>query len=136
MLKESIICIAILTSIFIGNYCTQNYTKTSVTELSNMLDNLEEVVEENINHETEKEEQENIVKNKSQELYNNWKQRYAKLAYFIEHDELEKVETNITSLKSFIETDEYSESISELDKCDFILKHIEEKYKFNLQNIF
>ena len=46
MLKESIICIAILTSIFIGNYCTQNYTKTSVTELSNMLDNLEEVVED------------------------------------------------------------------------------------------
>lgn len=136
MLKESIICIAILTSIFIGNYCTQNYTKTSVTELSNMLDNLEEVVEENINHETEKEEQENIVKNKSQELYNNWKQRYAKLAYFIEHDELEKVESEIVSLKGNINVKEYGEVESQIEKTKFILKHIEEKYKFNLQNIF
>lgn len=133
MLKESIICIVILASIFIGNYCTQNYTKTSVTELSNMLDSLEKVVEENINHETEKE---NIVKNKSQELYNNWKQRYAKLAYFIEHDELEKVESEIVSLKGNINVKEYGEVESQIEKTKFILKHIEEKYKFNLQNIF
>lgn len=135
MLKESIICIVILASIFIGNYCTQNYTKTSVTELSNMLNNLEEEIGENTNQE-KAEEQKNTIENKTQELYNNWKERYAKLAYFIEHDELEKVESEIVSLKGNIEVDEYGEVVNQIEKTKFILKHIEEKYKFNLQNIF
>lgn len=135
MLKESIICIVILASIFIGNYCTQNYTKASVTELSNMLNNLEEEIGENSNQE-KAEEQKNTIENKTQELYNNWKERYAKLAYFIEHDELEKVESEIVSLKGNIEIDEYGEVVSQIEKIKFILKHIEEKYKFNLQNIF
>lgn len=135
MLKESIICIVILVSIFIGNYCTQNYTKTSVTELSNMLNNLEEEIGENTNQE-KAEEQKNTIENKTQELYNNWKERYAKLAYFIEHDELEKVESEIVSLKGNIEVDEYGEVVNQIEKTKFILKHIEEKYKFNLQNIF
>ena len=58
------------------------------------------------------------------------------MAYFIEHDELEKVDTNITALKSFIETNEYAEAISELDKSVFVLRHIEEKYAFSLENVF
>ncbi len=65
-----------------------------------------------------------------------WERRHDKLAYFIEHDELEKVKTDLTALNSFIETKEYAEAISELDKCVFVLKHIEDKYAFNLQNVF
>ena len=76
------------------------------------------------------------MKNKKEEIKKEWENRYDKLAYFIEHDELEKVKTDLTALNSFIETKEYAEAISELDKCVFILKHIEDKYAFNLQNVF
>lgn len=58
------------------------------------------------------------------------------MAYYIEHDELEKVETNLTALKSFVDSNEYVDAMSELDKSVFVLKHIEDKYAFNLQNIF
>ena len=58
------------------------------------------------------------------------------LAYYIEHDELEKVETNLTGLRSFIESKEYSDALAELDKTVFVLRHIEDKNKFNLQNVF
>ena len=61
---------------------------------------------------------------------------YKKLAYYIEHDELEKIELYLTALKSNIETKEYNQAVVEVDSCIFILKHIEEKYSFNLQNIF
>ena len=71
-----------------------------------------------------------------EEIKKEWENRYDKLAYFIEHDELEKVKTDLTALNSFIETKEYAEAISELDKCVFVLKHIEDKYAFNLQNVF
>ena len=71
-----------------------------------------------------------------EEIKKSWEARHDKLAYFIEHDELEKVETDLTSLKSFIETNSYSEATSELDKSVFVLQHIEDKYAFNLENVF
>ena len=58
------------------------------------------------------------------------------MAYYIEHDELEKVRTNLTELKSHTETEEYEEAINDLDKSVFVLEHIEEKSEFNLKNIF
>lgn len=131
MRKETIICIVIVILIVIGNIVTQNYTVDSVESLSNQLSELKSKIfqeEENI----EKDD----VKNKMKEIEDNWKSRHDKLAYFIEHDELEKVETNLTSLKSFIESNEHSDAVSELDKSIFVLKHIEEKYAFNLENVF
>lgn len=73
---------------------------------------------------------------KQRQFIGQWQEKHDKLAYFIEHDELEKVETELIVIKSYIETEDYEESISELDKGVFILKHIEDKYAFNLQNVF
>lgn len=67
---------------------------------------------------------------------NKWKEVYDKLAYYIEHDELEKVESNFTACKSLAKTREYEQSISELEKTVYVLEHITDKYSFNLVNIF
>ena len=67
---------------------------------------------------------------------NKWKEVYDKLAYYIEHDELEKVESNFTACKSLAKTREYEQSISELEKTVYVLEHIIDKYSFNLVNIF
>lgn len=131
MLKESIICIIIVISIIFGNYQTQNYTKDSVKEVSKVLTELR--------YELEKEEQEvneDAVKEKMDTALKEWEVRHNKLAYFIEHDELEKIKTDLISMKSYIDTKEYNDSINEIDKCKYILKHIQDKYAFNLQNIF
>ena len=133
MKKELIICIVIFTLIVIGNIITQNYTKQSVDNLSNKLEELKEniygkIKEDNKENEDLIEEVDNITK--------NWETRHDKLAYYIEHNELEKVEDNLTGLSSLVKTNEYPDAIKELDKCVFILKHIEEKYAFNLENIF
>lgn len=129
MLKETIICIVIVLAIIFGDKTTQNYTTESVSTLSSGLMALREGIAQN-NKEKEK------IKNDMESIYQQWEQRHDKLAYFIEHDELEKVETEFVAIKSYIETDEYEEAISELDKSVFILKHIEDKYAFNLENVF
>ena len=129
MLKETIICIVIVLAIIFGDKTTQNYTTESVSTLSSGLMALREGIVQN-NKEKEK------IQNDMESIYQQWEQRHDKLAYFIEHDELEKVETEFVAIKSYIETDEYEEAISELDKSVFILKHIEDKYAFNLENIF
>ena len=106
----------------------------SIGILSEELEELKkDVIEAEENGEEEVNEN---IKNKKEEIKKEWENRYDKLAYFIEHDELEKVKTDLTALNSFIETKEYAEAISELDKCVFVLKHIEDKYAFNLQNVF
>ena len=70
------------------------------------------------------------------EIYNKWMGFHDKLAFYIEHDELEKIETELTALKGDIEVKKYDDAITQLDKSIFILKHIKYKYKFNLDNIF
>ena len=139
MKKELIISIVIFILIVIGNIITQNYTKESVSDLSNNLENLKEDISSKIE---EKENDKNSfddnkeLLDKIDNITKNWESRHNKLAYYIEHNELEKVEDNLTGLNSLVETKEYNEAVKELDKSIFILKHIEEKYKFNLENIF
>lgn len=129
MLKEIIICIIIVFVIFFGNSTIQKYTKESVSEISNGLMQLrEDLANQNVEN--------NKAKEKMNEVYSKWEKKHDKLAYFIEHDELEKVETDLVSIKSYIETQEYEQAVGELDKGAFVLKHIEDKYAFNLQNIF
>lgn len=129
MLKEIIICIIIVFVIFFGNSTIQKYTKESISEISNGLMQLrEDLTNQNVEN--------NKAKEKMNEVYSKWEKKHDKLAYFIEHDELEKVETDLVSIKSYIETQEYEQAVGELDKGAFVLKHIEDKYAFNLQNIF
>ena len=131
MLKEIIICIAIVTTIVIGNSITQEYTIESVNEMVDLLDSIRTEISDN---------KENIdinkIENEVDNLKEEWEKRHEKLAFYIEHDELEKVETNLTGLKGEIETGEYGDAMSRLDQSVFLLEHIEDKYKFNLQNIF
>ena len=129
MCKEVIICIIIVTVLFIGNTITEGYTSSSVEELSKQLTELKEEL-------IKKEKSNEFIYEKMEQIENEWQIRHQKLAYYIEHDELEKVETDITLIKSYIEVEESNDCINKIDECIFIMEHIEERDKFNLENIF
>lgn len=129
MLKELLISVVIVISIIIGNGYTQNYTNDSIEETSNNLKQLrQEVIKDDINYDLMN-EQIDIINSK-------WDIRHDKLAYYIEHDELEKVKTELTSLKGSIQKEEDSEALQQIDKSIYILEHIRDKNSFNLRNIF
>lgn len=129
MKKEIVIILSILIFIVVLNFITQNYTKESVSLLNNKLEELkQENSEENIEN--------NRVQNKIDEIFNLWKERERKLAYYIEHDELEKVESKIYLIKGNVEGKAFEETIPDIEDAIFILNHIEEKYKFIIKNIF
>lgn len=131
MFKEIIICITIVTTIIIGNNITQKYTTQAVEEMTNLLNGIRtEIFESKENIDI------NNIENEIDDINSEWERRHEKLAYYIEHDELEKVETNLTGLKGEIEAGEYGDAISQIDQSIFLLEHIEDKYAFNLQNIF
>lgn len=131
MTKELIISIIIVVLIFVGNSFTENYTEESVNETKQSLSSLREEImkkDDDVDLET--------AKTKIDDIYEKWNLRHEKLAYYIEHDELEKVKTELTGLKGYIEKEEYSEAVPELDKSVYILEHIKDKTALNLKNIF
>ena len=127
MYKEIIIVIVVITLIIGLDIITNNYTKTTVSILSEELNILREVILQ---------ENKDKAQTRMDNIKNIWEEKYNILAYYIEHDELEKVETELTSLGAFLNVEEYGECLSELDKTIFVLKHIEEKEEFDVRSIF
>ena len=128
MKKEFIVCIIILIFIIIGDVITQKYSKNSADQITRELQELETMIESNLEL--------NLLTEKIGKIEDDWNEDYNKLAYFIEHDELEKVRTGIVSIKSYTKSEELGEAMNEVDKTIYILEHIVEKYKVNLKNIF
>lgn len=127
MFKETLICIAIVISIFVVDMFTQNFTKNTVNEVTDIFSDLKS----NILNEDETQ-----INNEIKRLDEKWKNVHDKLAYYIEHDELEKVDTAIITMKAYIETNNFSSAVAELEAGKFVLEHIQEKYAFNLKNVF
>ena len=139
MKKELVICIFIIALIIVANIITQNYTTNSVNQMSERLDVVSQIAIDNANtnlRDNNKELDKEKLKREIDNLENVWNELQEKLAYYIEHDELEKVETQIYAIKGFYEIEKYDEILPESEKCSFILKHIQEKTKLSIKNIF
>lgn len=129
MYRELAICIVTVIVIILGNIITENYTKGSVDESTNQLAELKEDINK------EEVEQQKALE-KINKIHEKWDEKYNILAFYLEHNELEKIETELTGLRASIETEEYEQAVNELDKAVYLLKHVEEKNKLSWKNIF
>ena len=127
MYKEIIIIVIVLIIIIGLDVVSRNYTEKAVKEITSNLDELKiEILNENYER----------SKNKMKGTMDLWKEKYNILAYYIEHDELEKVETELTRLSADIDMKEYKHCINELNTTIFILNHIKQKEEFDVKSIF
>ena len=127
MIKETVICIIIVIGIIGLELLTQNFTEKTVKEIRETFSKIEnEIVKQNIEQ----------IKIELENISNKWEEKKKRLAYYIEHDELEKVHTAIVIMKSYIKTNDFSSAMAELEEGKFVIEHIKEKNSFNLQNIF
>ena len=127
MKKEIVISIFVVILIIVLNIITQTNFKETYAQLEDNLIQLKENMKNN---------NDDFVKKQIQSIENQWTENYEKLAYYIEHDELEKVETQIVKLKANIDTKEYNVGIENLDTCIYILQHIKDKNALKIVNIF
>lgn len=128
MYREITIIIVILLLIFIGNYITQ---KNTVKSVEIMTKELTELKIDLLNNKDDKQ-----IEEKIEYIMEEWNRLNKILAYYIEHDELEKVETELTGVKANIEVDDYNCAIEELEKGIYILNHIKQKQALDFINIF
>lgn len=132
MYKEIVISILIVITIVLGDYFTQGYTEKSMTELQQELAIFQNMVKEKIQNSENTED----LNQKLEEIHKQWDEMYTKLAYYIEHDELEKIETELMEMKGKIQIKLYEETVPEIEKSIFILQHIKDKERLMIQNIF
>ena len=97
-----------------------------------MKEYLEKVKEELIKEEPNFKEA--IIK--ADKAFEKWEELDDKLALYIEHDEIEKVTTAITSTVSFTKMKDEGQAVDSIDRCKYLLDHIDEREKFALDNIF
>ena len=124
MYKELIISIIIVVSIIFLNDITTKYLEESTQIISEDLKELKQ------------KEGEDEQKKQIEKVLEDWEKRYDKLAYYIEHNELEKVKTKIINVKSDIETAEEGQKIQNIDEAVYLLEHIRDKDSLNLKDIF
>ena len=127
MIKELSISVIIIIIIVVLDVYTQNYTKTTISETTQRLNELQQEISKNDSKQIEE---------KLNNTEKEWKKAHNNLAYYIEHDELEKVDTALVTMKSFISSEDYASASSELQKSIFVLEHIQKKNSFSLENIF
>lgn len=129
MWKETIIISIIIVAILLGNLATRGYTQKSVEEMNQDLEALRIEM-------GKKEKNEETLSKEIEETFHKWTDFNEELSYYIEHDELEKVQTELVSVKANIETKEYENGIESIDKAKYLLEHIQEKEALNIKNIF
>ncbi|MCI9016103.1 MAG: DUF4363 family protein [Clostridia bacterium] len=129
MYKQVITIVIISILIFSLNKITQDYTDKTVETIREDLESIrQDIMTGNFNNEDLKQ---NINK-----TYEKWEELDDKLAFYIEHNEIEKIKSSLISVRSYIEVQEYSQAIENIDKSIYVLEYIDEKEKISLDNIF
>lgn len=126
MYKELIVSIIVIICIITLNNVTWDYTKKVSEEITSNLENVR----------TSFKDEDEMINEKATKLYERWEEVDDTLAYYIEHNELEKIKTELTEIRTFSETKEYNNGIESIDKCKYLLEHLDEKTKVTLDNIF
>lgn len=129
MQKELVISIIVLVCIFGLNYITQKNTDDTVQDVSSKL----EIVRNDVTKSEVDKEKATLHVN---DAFDKWEELDDTLAYYIEHNEIEKVTTALTSVKSYVEMELYEDSVEAIDKCHYILDHIHQREMITLDNIF
>ena len=108
MYKETIISIVIIVFVLISNNIAQKHTDNTLGKTDEELYDLRSKIENVLTQKektTEQEIQEGIDK-----ILEQWEKDYYVLAIYLEHDELEKVETELTSLEAHVDIEEYEKT--------------------------
>lgn len=123
-LREYVIIFLIILFVISIEIITDNITNKSMTDINTKIEDLEKSLE------TED------AKDRIKTLCSSWKDEEERLAFFLEHDELEKVGVLVDNVKSNIENDNMEDVTQEIDQIKFLLQHIQQKQKLELKNIF
>ncbi|MBP3707956.1 MAG: DUF4363 family protein [Clostridia bacterium] len=125
MKKSLIICIVIVLLIVLGDTILQRYVNN---KFYNITEKLNEIGDNYENHE---ENLRNI--HELNEILNS---SYQIMACYLEHNELEKVKTQLIIMEAAAKVDDFDVIYEETSRTKYIIEHINEKQSLKIDNIF
>lgn len=125
MKKELIICLVIVTGIIVGDIFLQKYTNKTLDSINDKLVNLKNDIKIT----------DNFDMNKIHEINNEWEDNFEILTCYLEHEELEKIKTQLVVISSGMEVCDSDYVYEEIDRAIYIIDHIESKQMLKLDNI-
>jgi FMN phosphatase YigB (HAD superfamily) len=129
MKKEIAITIIIIITIIVADYITQKYTAKCMDEISEKL----EFIKQEANSKNTSSEE---LTNQAKEVYSDWKSKDEMLSYYLEHTELEKINTQLRKTIAYFEADVQDQCVPEIENGIYLLEHLKAKQAFSLRNIF
>ncbi len=129
MKKEIVISIIIVFLVVISDFFTSNITDNRINDMNYSLNKMKENI---INNES----RDNKLILEAENIKRKWEDDNNILSYYIEHEELEKVGTEISSLYNYVESNDINQALDSISRLEFILDHISKKYDFELNNFF
>lgn len=122
---EIVIILVILIIVSSLELITSSITNNVIDESFNKIENIKKELKK-----------ENNDEDKIYNLLSFWNKEKMKMSLYIEHDELEKVGNIFARLKENAENEEFEEGLENIEEAKFLLDHIREKGRTNVQNIF
>lgn len=138
MKKEEIVTLIIIGIILAIDIGTLAYTKKCVAKITGDLTELEDEAVKYCNEEKNKKRlnDRNLeLSSKSEDIYKEWIRMSDILTFYIEHDELEKVNVQFERIIADYSVDSKEEVVPEIKEAIFILNHIEKKQRLTLRNV-
>lgn len=132
MKKEIIISIIVIAVVIIADITTSKITDSKITDMNNKL----AMMKETINGRGEDLESNEEILNQARNIKNTWEEYNNVLSYYIEHEELEKVGTEVNCLYNYADCNDDKQGLDSITRLEFILEHISEKHDFTLNNFF
>lgn len=129
--KTLIFAISILIIIIILDIIFENYSKNAIEKINSNIDKIGKFFEiEGENYDKEK------LENFSEKARDEWRKREDILSCFIEHDEVEKINTKLDVLYTQVKNEVWMDAKSTVSEVKRLVKYLEGKYELSIQNIF
>lgn len=126
MKKEILICVFIILTITISDVLLQRYTNITMNSLNGKLYELKvEIKNDGM-----------FDKSKMEQIKDLWDNNFKMYTCYLEHDELEKINTQLIIIQAGLEVEDKEFVYEEIDKAIYIIDHIESKQMLKLDNIF
>ena len=129
-LKEIVALIIISVFVIGSDIFISKITKESLEKVNNKINEISEII---LNDEKYNKEEE---LKKIEDFEKEWNRLEENLAFFVEHDELEKLDLDVTIMKANMKVDMKKEAFQKMEEIKFVIDHIKTKQKMKLNNIF
>lgn len=130
-MRDIIIVLFILIAIFGGGICTENYLKNTSDDVSNKLEKLKQntiIAKQTENREEIKKEIDNIKK--------EWEEISKWWSIIVVHQEIDTIENALIKAKLNVEEGKLEDALQEIETAKFFVKHVRERERVSLKNIF